>query len=603
MSGTELPAAQAGGNNASEFVRKLFRMLEDPSHQDVARWGKDGDTFVVVEGEKFTRSILPKHFKHSNMSSFIRQLNKYDFHKVKPSSDSENNSPLGNVLEFRHPHFRIDSKDDLDNIRRKAPAPRKPQATEDFTTSHHISVMSEQLAATQQQVQQLQELYTEMNTTNKFLVNEVLTLQKILNAQKQAQHEMLNFLTPWGETSANNNNNSNNSSSGNNSGNTNNTANGNFMGQSMGANGRGGDGDEAASELRRARELLSSVTTDPIQDRELERLHNVYGSPADSPSMITPTSMPLMHDPMNDISRFPVYPVGQTIGIDPFHSDHIHKIPYAMPNDLSGTQQQQSQQAPQPQQLQQGAPSADKMDSLWGPRKPSVFLVEDDPICAKIGTKFLKSMGCEVEHASNGADAYTRINSGAKQFDMIFMDIIMPKLDGVSATMYIRQSHPAIPIIAMTSNIRPEEVNGYFDHGMNGVLAKPFTKEGMSKSVRSHLSHLMKSPPAETDLGTGFYMGGGYLNSATALKFDTPTPPSGNAGSGWSPAPLPQASPLSATLDQGYGMINGGTQFGMTTGHRPTYSATMQSGDSSSGRLSDVDSPPEKRQRLNPGGY
>jgi osomolarity two-component system response regulator SKN7 len=48
---------------------------------------------------------------------------------------------------------------------------------------------------------------------------------------------------------------------------------------------------------------------------------------------------------------------------------------------------------------------------------------------------------------------------------MIFMDIIMPRLDGVSATMYIRQSHPAIPIIAMTSNIRPEEVNGYFEHG------------------------------------------------------------------------------------------------------------------------------------------
>lgn len=48
---------------------------------------------------------------------------------------------------------------------------------------------------------------------------------------------------------------------------------------------------------------------------------------------------------------------------------------------------------------------------------------------------------------------------------MIFMDIIMPRLDGVSATMYIRQTYPAIPIIAMTSNIRPEEVNGYFEHG------------------------------------------------------------------------------------------------------------------------------------------
>lgn len=56
---------------------------------------------IIPQGEKFTRSILPKHFKHSNMSSFIRQLNKYDFHKVKPSSDSENNSPLGNVRVLR----------------------------------------------------------------------------------------------------------------------------------------------------------------------------------------------------------------------------------------------------------------------------------------------------------------------------------------------------------------------------------------------------------------------------------------------------------------------------------------------------------------------
>lgn len=50
---------------------------------------------------------------------------------------------------------------------------------------------------------------------------------------------------------------------------------------------------------------------------------------------------------------------------------------------------------------------------------------------------------------------------------MIFMDIIMPRLDGVSATMYIRQTNNTIPIIAMTSNIRPEEVNGYFEHGMS----------------------------------------------------------------------------------------------------------------------------------------
>jgi osomolarity two-component system response regulator SKN7 len=67
---------------------------------------------------------------------------------------------------------------------------------------------------------------------------------------------------------------------------------------------------------------------------------------------------------------------------------------------------------------------------------------------------------------SNGADAYARCSdTGREAFDLIFMDIIMPKLDGVSATLYIRQHCPATPIIAMTSNIRPEDVNGYFEHG------------------------------------------------------------------------------------------------------------------------------------------
>jgi osomolarity two-component system response regulator SKN7 len=296
------------------------------------------------------------------------------------------------VLEFKHPYFRVDSKDDLDNIRRKAPAPRKPQMTEDYSTNQHIGVISEQLTATQQQVQQLQELFAEVSQTNRILVNEVLTLQKMLNAQKQAQHEMLNYLTPYdGQTSS-------------------------VMDQTnVTSNGASAsDGDEAVPELRRARELLSSVSANSIADRELERLHGVYGSPVDSGSVVATSTIPMM-DPMNDITRYPVYPVGQTVGIDPFSSDNISKIPYAMPNDMSSStmgDQPQAQHPSQPQHQQQpsqsqynvgqqkSSASIEKSDSaLWGPKRPRVFLVEDDGVCAKIGIKFLQSMGCEVEHA------------------------------------------------------------------------------------------------------------------------------------------------------------------------------------------------------------
>lgn len=57
------------------------------------------------------------------------------------------------------------------------------------------------------------------------------------------------------------------------------------------------------------------------------------------------------------------------------------------------------------------------------------------------------------------------MNREGHKFDLIFMDIIMPNLDGVSATACIREVQPKIPIVAMTSNIRPEDVETYFQWG------------------------------------------------------------------------------------------------------------------------------------------
>lgn len=65
----------------------------------------------------------------------------------------------------------------------------------------------------------------------------------------------------------------------------------------------------------------------------------------------------------------------------------------------------------------------------------------------------------------DGDEASNKVNSDPDRFDLIFMDIIMPKFDGVSATVYIRGLNTRVPIIAMTSNIRQEEIASYYHWG------------------------------------------------------------------------------------------------------------------------------------------
>jgi len=106
----------------SDFVKKLYKMLEEQTFANVVSWGPHGDCFVVKDMNEFTKSILPRMFKHSNFASFVRQLNKYDFHKVKNTDDNQFGE---HSWTFRHPDFHADRRDALENIKRKVPTQRK----------------------------------------------------------------------------------------------------------------------------------------------------------------------------------------------------------------------------------------------------------------------------------------------------------------------------------------------------------------------------------------------------------------------------------------------------------------------------------------------
>ncbi|KAF8338237.1 uncharacterized protein EI90DRAFT_3151985 [Cantharellus anzutake] len=119
---------------------------------------------------------------------------------------------------------------------------------------------------------------------------------------------------------------------------------------------------------------------------------------------------------------------------------------------------------------------------------PRVLLVEDDLVSRRLSSKFLQVSGCTIDVAVDGIGAVNKMN--LEKYDLVLMDIVMPKLDGISATSLIRQFDHMTPIISMTSNSKPSEIMTYYSSGMNDILPKPFTRDGLTHILDKHLTHL-----------------------------------------------------------------------------------------------------------------
>ena len=104
---------------SSSFVPKLFAMVNDINSNNLINWNLTGTSFIVANLRQFSNKVLPNHFKHSNFSSFVRQLNMYGFHKCNKTPRGQKSQPEHQVWEFSHPKFLKDRPDLLDDIKRK----------------------------------------------------------------------------------------------------------------------------------------------------------------------------------------------------------------------------------------------------------------------------------------------------------------------------------------------------------------------------------------------------------------------------------------------------------------------------------------------------
>ena len=121
-----------------------------------------------------------------------------------------------------------------------------------------------------------------------------------------------------------------------------------------------------------------------------------------------------------------------------------------------------------------------------------ILLVEDNALNQEIAATILEEAGFVVEIAEDGTVAVDKMKSAyQEQYDLILMDIQMPKMDGYEATRQIRaleETYSAqIPIVAMTANAFEEDREKAFEAGMNGHLAKPIKISELMKTLNKVL--------------------------------------------------------------------------------------------------------------------
>ncbi|KAJ7253384.1 HSF-type DNA-binding-domain-containing protein [Mycena haematopus] len=606
-------------SSTSDFVKKLYKMLEDQSFQDVVSWGPQGDCFVVKDMNEFTKSILPRMFKHSNFASFVRQLNKYDFHKVKNTDDTQFGE---HSWTFRHPDFHADRRDALENIKRKVPAQRKstggaaaalpltpalsyPAATSypqsaasgSFSSGPYdsqaskIESMHAQMASLQAQLTSLsaahedvlshvrnlersyQEVLVEMVGFQRGMAQQDGLMQNLIQyflrenngnggkmkqlqsndgmgggnnpflfMQQQETQRMLDKSFPesdvaratlvqmseisrraeavgmsFGGQS---------SSAG--AGNAASTSSSSRLGGSVGASGIGAAMSrmdmlsriEDLQAQRRSRmntphfnstnNASGSTGMTGLEDQQMERTTSPDSEDyEDEVVQPTPTNPPNL-----DVALTGSSDTWNLTGGDAHAGLEVYTVGHLMPrggnimdaqgnwsfdgntfaDEMVGKQEtgyastsSGSGGGSPPQQKQTLRVRRSTFVPGWAV-PPRVLLVDDDAVSRKLSSKFLQVFGCTIDVAVDGVGAVNKMN--LEKYDLVLMDIVMPKLDGVSATSMIRKFDPQTPIISMTSNSRPNEIMTYYSSGMNDILPKPFTKEGLFDMLEKHLTHL-----------------------------------------------------------------------------------------------------------------
>jgi len=193
----EIIMPQQSLGNVPAFLAKLWKMVDNPETDDLISWSEEGTSFIIKNQPEFARSLLPYYYKHSNMASFVRQLNMYGFHKVM-SVESGGLKGDKDEIEFAHPYFIRGQDHLLDQIKRKVSVnTRGSGISQQFIPSIKSEKVNEvlyEVGALKERQEDLDGKLDTMRSENEALWGEVLSLRQKHNQQQKIVNKLIQFL-------------------------------------------------------------------------------------------------------------------------------------------------------------------------------------------------------------------------------------------------------------------------------------------------------------------------------------------------------------------------------------------------------------------------
>jgi PAS domain S-box-containing protein len=130
-----------------------------------------------------------------------------------------------------------------------------------------------------------------------------------------------------------------------------------------------------------------------------------------------------------------------------------------------------------------------------------ILLVEDQPVNQLVAQGHLQSAGHQVAVAGDGAEALERLER--ESFDLVLMDVQMPRMDGLAATAAIRRREQErgghLPIVGLSAHARPEDRRRCLEAGMDGYASKPIQRAELLAAIAQALGAASPPPPARQE--------------------------------------------------------------------------------------------------------